>query len=515
MFHSVKRSLADYLPCEYANSLIESAVYTKGLSKEEAASILNEKVDFYSADYEANVESKLCDVGKVVITPIENPLPGCSTNAFNEASNDFHAPLGGLGYYRLAENGKLYFAAKSEHYHIPLGHNFPGYDLIENAKKLGIDNATHNNTRGVFIRSAERELIRHANGLSKEDTEAFDQIVASTKPQVLNRVLNVNTGSLACEAGFKLMLSKFYRSENGRPSPEHTGKTPVFLCMSDFEGGRQANYHGTTMTGQFVRGLWPDLYESLEKDGLFKAVGVKINDYEDFEQKFNEYNQGDYRIAGFTSEIILMNYSAIKLKPEYMKACYDLCHKHHVPVMCDEVQSGAWYKELFLFRNYGINPDIVIVGKGFPGGHYSASKMITTAEFDSLSQFGALVTNGQEDLAALAYLITMDYISSNGDEVERLGHYIEAHLKALCAKYPKYIDRFEGYAHLNGIVFHETNDAIQFCKILNDQCIDISAQTYKANCPPTALLKMPVICGEKAIDFFMEKAAAALDSMEK
>ena len=35
---------------------------------------------------------------------------------------------------------------------------------------------------------------------------------------------------------------------------------------------------------------------------------------------------------------------------------------------------------------------------------YPASKILTSAAFDSLSQFGALVTNGQEELASLAYL---------------------------------------------------------------------------------------------------------------
>lgn len=93
--------------------------------------------------------------------------------------------------------------------------------------------------------------------------------------------------------------------------------------------------------------------------------------------------------------------------------------RHRHAVLCDEIQSCAWYDGLFLFRKYGLTPDFVSVGKGFPGGVYPASKILTSAAFDSLSQFGALVTNGQEELASLAYLVTMEFIGANGAHTSR------------------------------------------------------------------------------------------------
>lgn len=41
-------------------------------------------------------------------------------------------------------------------------------------------------------------------------------------------------------------------------------------------------------------------------------------------------------------------------------------------------------------------------------------------------------------------------------------------------------------------------------------CVDISAQVYKANCPPAALLKIPLIASEKTVDFLTDKMRAAL-----
>ena len=65
---------------------------------------------------------------------------------------------------RSAASASAYFAGKSEHYHIPLGHGFPGYALLDKARALGIPNATHNNTRGYITRLLERRLIAAANG---------------------------------------------------------------------------------------------------------------------------------------------------------------------------------------------------------------------------------------------------------------------------------------------------------------------------------------------------------------
>jgi len=52
-----------------------------------------------------------------------------------------------MGFFRIGEDGRLYFASKAEHYHLSLGHAFPGYRLLEHARSLGIPNSTHNNTR--------------------------------------------------------------------------------------------------------------------------------------------------------------------------------------------------------------------------------------------------------------------------------------------------------------------------------------------------------------------------------
>lgn len=151
------------------------------------------------------------------------------------------------------------------------------------------------------------------------------------------------------------------------------------------------------------------------------------------------------------------------------------------------------------------------IGKGFPGGNYPASKILASRAFDSLNQFGALVTNGQEELASLAYLITMEFIAANGPHIQAAGGYYHARAAELVKKHPGVCTGVEGDAHMTALCFARVDDAVDFCARMNrDFCVDISAQTYKPNCPPVALTKLPLIVTESMADRLLALFGAAL-----
>ncbi len=503
MFVSPKLSLADILGEDYVKNVAAANEALGVMSAEETIAVGTEKIDFYPTEKQMKNDELLSSVGKEIIPPFNNNNEGAATAAFSHAFSKASAPLTGTGCYRVGEDGHLYLIGKSEHYHTPLGHKFPAYNLIDNARKIGILNATHNNTRGYVTRLCETRLVQSANGIEWEDEEATGKVLASTEHKVLNRVINLETGSLAVEAGVKMMLARFYKLSPEFPTPKYEGKTPVFFVMADKKGGNEANYHGTTVITQTFRGLWKGFYEEMEKAGIYKVVPVAINDLEDFRSKIEKYNSGNYKTAGFLHEIILMNYGGIKLTKEFLNGAYELCEKYDTPTLVDEIQSCMWYKGMFLFRLYGLKPDFAIVGKGFPGGEYPASKIITTAEMDNLNQFGALVTNGQEELASLAYLITMTFMRANGDEVERLGKRFDEGLKAVAARHPGKVECAEGLELLAALHFTSVEKAAAFAGEMKKHYIDASAQTYKPNCPPALLMKPPVISSDAVVDYIL------------
>jgi acetylornithine/succinyldiaminopimelate/putrescine aminotransferase len=178
--------------------------------------------------------------------------------------------------------------------------------------------------------------------------------------------------------------------------------------------------------------------------------------------------------------------------------------------MVDEIQSCIWSPKFFLYREYGLQPDFVSVGKGFPGGQYPASRILTTPAMDNLNLFGALVTNGQEELAALAYLVTMAFVEANQPYISNIGDDYHRALQSLATKYPAMIDRVEGHRHLSSIFFHSVDTTVRFISYLVEAGIDISAHTYKAECPPAALTKIPLISTPKMVEFLISKMDEAL-----
>ncbi|MBN1838153.1 MAG: hypothetical protein JW820_20010, partial [Spirochaetales bacterium] len=112
--------------------------------------------------------------------------------------------------------------------------------------------------------------------------------------------------------------------------------------------------------------------------------------------------------------------------------------------------------------------------------------------------------------ASLAYLVTMAFAEANGAFLKELGEYYEQELRTLAKKHSRFIERIEGQRHLSSIFFRDTAKAVEFIEHMNAACIDISAHTYKANCPPSALTKLPLTATSKMVDFIVGKMDGAL-----
>lgn len=513
LFEPVPLSLEDLLgPASVAALATASAVVT-GRSEGELLALARRRVECLPEAFQRRQRALLARVGQQVMSPVSGSPAGATTRAFAEASQLGRAPVAAFGIFRVGEDGRLYFASKSEHYQCPLGHALPGYRLLDLARELGVPNATHNGTRGVAVRRLERELVRVANGLPEGDEAALERALGDGSG-ALNRVLNLQTGSLAAEAAVKLMLSRFYRVEADQPAPPLEGRVPVFLAIGDLEGGIQANYHGTALITQVLRGMWPELRARCRDAGILEVAAVRPDDLDGLEDAFRRWMRPPYRLAGFAHELVLMNYGGYRVGERFIRRAYELCAEHDVPTLADEIQTGLWAPRLLLYLDYGLEPTFVAVGKGFPGGEYAGSRLIFRDAMDRLPQFGALVTNGQEELAALAYLVTMRWAWANRARTAALGEAYQQGLRELVARHPRLLREIQGHGHLASLYFQELAPAKTFVDAMVARGFDISVQTYKASCPPGALTKLPLTADREAIDCFLAACAAALADVE-
>ena len=523
-FRRVSLSLRDLLGREYVEAVCGARAFLvgenaqswdKGLQPLVARDLATARVDFYPKDFEKRLLALLPRVGETCIPGFKRSCCGAGSADFEAHTKTAHAPVGALGYFRVGENGRLFLTTKCEHYHVPLGHGFPGYRLLEFARRLGVPNATHNNTRGHITRLLEEELVRTAAGIERSDRAALLRLLQSKRPAALNRVLNLETGSLAAEAALKMLLARFYKSQPDSPKPTYRDRVPVFLAIGDDAGGLTANYHGTTVLTQLLRGMWPDFGAAVERSNLLRVRSVRANDLDALQAAFDECDRHPLKIAGCFLELVLMNYGGRRLTESFVRRLFTLCKAHDVPTVVDEIQTGIWSPELYLFREYGVKPAAVVIGKGFPGGEYAASRVLFSAALDNLPQFGALVTNGQEELASLAYLIAMRWAEANADVTRAVGEHYELRLNDLATRHAAIIRCSVGRRHLAGVCFLDLAAVKRFVALLNDAGLDISAQTYKSGGPATALTKLPLIAGFEVADAVIAHMEAALRRMER
>jgi len=503
-FVPVKMSLGDLAGADYINAVCGAQAALSGRPVAELKKLARESVDFFPAAMQRRLQALLGRTGKKIVSALRRTAGGATTRAFETATKTEPAPLSGYGYFRAGEDGRQYFILKSEHYHAPVGHAFPGYRLLNSARLLGIPNATHNNTRGYLTRRLEMELIRTARGLASGAKDKLNRILTDKSSRGVNRVLNLETGSLAMEAALKLVLARFYASQPEQSPPRYAGRIPVLMVLGNDQGGLQANYHGTTITAQMLRGMWAPWREQMEKKRVFMVRNVRPNaPAAELSALLNRYDRPPCKVAGFFHEIVMMNYGGRLLAPEFLRQAYRECRKRDIPTCVDEIQSCLWHPDLFMFREYGLEPDMVAIGKGFPGGEYPASRLLLNSRLDVLAQFGALVTNGQEELASLAYLVTMHWAEKNTEVTRAVGDYYEERLRAWAGRRKGIVTGIHGSRHLLGIEFADINQSQEFARQLKAHGLDISVQTYKTNCPPVALTKLPIIAGYEVVDWLM------------
>jgi len=503
VFERVEESLSSLLGEEYIEAVCAAHAALTGTAAKTLEPLARETVEFFPQASHDQLLRLLPRVGTALIPPASGTARGATSDAFDRSTEPERAPLSCAGYYRIGENGQLFLTTKSAHYHAPLGHNFPGYKLLEYGRRLGIPNATHNNIRGHVTRLLEERLVRCAAGLPPD-------VAGPGGPAKLSRVLNLQTGSLAAEAAVKMVLARFYTVQNGPVAPKYRGRVPVIGVLGDDDGGLTANYHGTTILTQIMRGMWPEMIERLERHDVFRVRAVRPNDLEGLERLFRENETGPLKLAGFFHELVMMNYGARTLSAPFVKRLYALCEQHDVPAVVDEIQTCVWSPEIFMFREYGVSPSAVVLGKGFPGGDMAASRILFTEQLDTLPQFGALVTSGQEELSALAYLITLRWAQANAPVTAAVGEYYEARLSELAESHPGAIKCIHGRRHMQGIYFVDLAPAKAFVQHLQQAGCDISVQAYKEGCPPSALTKLPLIAGYEVVDFLIDRMRQAL-----
>lgn len=241
----------------------------------------------------------------------------------------------GLGVHVWDVEGKKYYDFLSGYSAVNQGHCHPRIvqALVDQAMQLTLTSrAFHSDMLGEYTRFIT-QFFRY------------------------DKVLPMNTGVEAVETGIKLCRRWGYRVK-GIPA----NKAVIVVC--------EGNFHGRTST---VISFSSDPAARTDFGPYMPGfVSIPFNDIPALEKALE-----DRHVAGFLVEPI-QGEAGVRVPDEgYLRQAKELCDKHNVLFIADEIQTGlARTGRMLACDHEGVRPDILLLGKALSGGMLPVSAVL-------------------------------------------------------------------------------------------------------------------------------------------
>lgn len=184
--------------------------------------------------------------------------------------------------------------------------------------------------------------------------------------------------------------------------------------------------------------------------------------------------------AAFLVEPIQGEAGVIIPPPGYLSKAADICRKHNVLFIADEIQTGLGRTgRFFACQHEDVRPDITIIGKALSGGFYPISAVLADAPLMELfkpgehgSTFGGSPLAAAIGRAALR-VIREEHLTENARDA---GEYF---LERLAEIPSKHVREVRGKGLLIGVELHASSGgARRFCEKLKDKGI-LAKETHE------------------------------------
>ncbi|CCK69067.1 ornithine-oxo-acid transaminase KNAG_0B06390 [Huiozyma naganishii CBS 8797] len=315
-------------------------------------------------------------------------------------------------------------------------------------------------------------------------------------------VLPMNTGAEAVETALKLARRWGYEVK-GIPENE-----AMVL-------GAQGNFHGRTFG---AISLSTDAEDSRKNFGPFLAntsavsphsnAPIRYGVIEDLQLAFE--HQGG-KLAAVILEPI-QGEAGIVVPPEgYLSQVQQLCRKHNVLFICDEIQTGIGRTGKLLCSEHspGVKPDIVLLGKALSGGVVPCSAVLASREIMLCFAPGSHgSTFGGNPLASKVAVAALQVIKDEKlvERAAELGELLLGELRRLQELSGGVIAEVRGVGLLTAIVIDQTRTkgktAWDLCLAMREH--GVLAKPTHDNiirlAPPLVISKEDLLRGCKAIE---------------
>lgn len=309
-----------------------------------------------------------------------------------------------------------------------------GREYVDFLAGIAVVNVGHGRPELTQVLIDQAGMLGHVSNLfyTTPQLDVAEKLLASAK-NLFDRVFFCNSGAEANEAAIK--IARRYAQKI-----KQTNATDIITFEGAFHGRTLAT---VTATGQpkymdgfapmpqgFVQVAWGEP-AALEAAITPKTAAVML-----------ELVQGEGGVRPVT--------------PEFVKAVAEICKKHDLLLILDEVQTGLCRTGRFwAHQHYDIKPDIITSAKALANG-LPMGAMLCTAEVAKAFVPGTHAsTFGGNPLVSAVASRTLDIMKEERLDMraEELGEYAKGKLRALAADYPDAIKEVRGLGLLLGVEF--------------------------------------------------------------
>lgn len=298
--------------------------------------------------------------------------------------------------------------------------------------------------RAALHEQLDKIAFAHTGFFTTDVAEDLADLLIADAPEGLDRVYLVSGGSEAVEAAIK--LARQYFMETGQPQRHRVI-------------ARRQSYHGNTLGALAAGGnAWrraqfapllaetshiAPCYEYRDRhDGETpEAYGLRVAD----ELEAEIQRLGPETVMAFVAEpVVGATMGAVPAVPGYLKRIRDICDRHGVLLILDEVMCGMGRTgHLYACAEDGVAPDMITVAKGLGAGYQPIGALICTGRiYDAIAAGSGFFQHGHtymgHAMAAAGAGAVLRAIRDRGllPRVRQAGETLDAALRARFGQHP-------------------------------------------------------------------------------
>jgi putrescine aminotransferase len=268
---------------------------------------------------------------------------------------------------------------------------------------------------------------------------ALAELLGEVAPGDLQESFFISNGTDAIEGAMK--LARMY-----------TGKPGFISTIRAFHG---KSYGSLSLMG---KGEYRKPFEPMLEDVFF----VPFGDAMAVELELRKAEAVGHGIAGIVVEPVQGEAGAIVPPDDYWPRLRDICTRHGILLIADEVQTGMGRTgKFFAVEHWNVQPDIMCLGKALGGGVMPLSAFMSTPEIWKVLEPNPFIhssTFGGNPLACAAGIAAVNVTLEEDlpGQAAVTGDYLLAELRKLQRSFPEHLVDVRGKGLLIGLEFVDT-----------------------------------------------------------